>query len=515
MPSGLAVATIILGLGTDIFAQSIANRGYRGVEAADSEIIFKLAPESNALPALQIGLDADRVQQLGGASGIYVLHSSSKTVAELKDLLSGRDDVIYAEPNYIYHLTALPNDPFFSMQWGLNNTQYPGRDIHAVPAWDIATGSTQNVVGVLDTGVDYTHPDLAANIWSAPASFTVNLSFGSLTCPAGSHGYNALAHSCDPMDANGHGTHVSGIIGASGNNAIGVTGVNWTASIMPLKIASAPVLGTVQLSDAIDAIEFAIQVKSTFANTAAPVNVRVLSNSWGGSPFSQALLDEINKANANNMLFVAAAGNLSQNDDIYPLYPASYNAPNVISVAATTSNDTLASFSDFGPLTVHLGAPGATIYSTLPGATYGYDSGTSMATPMVAGAAALVLSACNLNTTALKSLLLNTVDPIAGLTGRTITDGRLNVNTAIRSCALPQPPGGTATFLRIDATTQGNWKGQYGKDGYSIANDSTTYPAYATVSVSPSATYTWTNSTGRCAGFAKRRIGRPDCVDVE
>jgi len=225
---------------------------------------------------------------------------------------------------------------------------------------------------------------------------------------------------------------VSGTIGAIGNNGIGVAGVNWTTAIMALKFLDSSGSGSV--SDAIDAIEFGLQAKQYFGTAA---NLRVLSNSWGGSGFSQALLNEINRANTADVLFVVAAGNAATNDDTALTYPASYNASNMITVAATSNMDSLASFSNYGPTTVHLGAPGVNILSTLPGSAYGYLSGTSMATPHVAGAAMLVLSACSLNTSGVKNALLANVDPVSSLGGVTVTGGRLNVNRAIHSCAAP------------------------------------------------------------------------------
>jgi subtilisin family serine protease len=213
---------------------------------------------------------------------------------------------------------------------------------------------------------------------------------------------------------------------------------------MGLKFLDASGSGTT--ADAISAIDFAVNAKI------AGVNVRVLSNSWGGGGFSQALLDEINKANANDILFVAAAGNAATNNDTTPNYPSNYNTPNMVAVAATDNNDLLASFSNFGAISVHLGAPGVNVLSTTRNNTYSYFSGTSMATPHVSGAAALILSRLALTTAQLKSQILSNVDPIASLAGKTATGGRLNVCKAIPGCGGPPPtptptptPGGPTT----------------------------------------------------------------------
>jgi subtilisin family serine protease len=425
-----------------------ASAMFRGRAVAPGEVLvaFRRSPD---LARLRFEIDADTDAPVG-AGFLWRAHSRSKDVSSLIAYLAARSDVLYAEPNYVVYADNEPNDPRFPELWGLLNIGQiingkpgaPGADIGAVTAWDGALGSRNTVVGIVDTGIDYTHPDLAGNIWSAPASFSVTIGGQTITCGAGTHGFNAITRACDPLDDHFHGTHVAGTIGAVGNNGVGVAGINWFASMMGLKFLSASGSGSV--GDAINAIEFAIQAKAAFPSGGA--NVRVLSNSWAGGGFSQALLDEINRANQSEMLFVAAAGNSSTSNDAVPTYPASYAAPNVVAVAATNNQDGLASFSNYGANSVHLGAPGVQVLSTLPGATYGYLSGTSMATPHVSGAAALLLSRCTANTAAVKSLLLNNVDPIPALSGMTITGGRLNLGRAIGACG---PAGNTSPTVTL------------------------------------------------------------------
>lgn len=408
-------------------------------KAAKGEILVRFR-EMNAekLHALVRTHDLDRSHRLGGVERLYRFRSRSKTSETLLAAFSSRTDVVYVEPNFVVEAVQEPNDPRFAELWNLHNTGQsfgfpagtPGADIGALPAWEVSTGSADHVVAVIDTGIDYTHPDLQPNMWSAPSAFTVTIGGSTVTCPAGSHGFNAISFTCDPMDDNRHGTHVSGTIGAAGNNSLGVAGVNWTTQLMAIKFLDAS--GAGYISDAVSAIEFAIQAKQT-----SGAEVRVLSNSWGGGGFSQALLDEINRAGENGMLFVAAAGNNGYDNDLSAFYPASYKAANLIAVAATDNNDALASWSNYGGRSVQLGAPGVNIFSTLLGGQYGYLSGTSMAVPHVSGAAALLLSRCALNTAALKTTLSEQVDPVPDLNTVTVSGGRLNVNKALRDCTAP------------------------------------------------------------------------------
>ena len=456
--------------------------------AVAREVLVKLREplQQAQLAQMASGVDPESVE-IVGRSGILRIRSKSLGAAALLAAFSRRAGVAYAEPNFVVHALTEPNDPQFPQLWGLKNVGQPvnggpagfsGADIGAADAWDLVLGSASNVVAVVDTGIDYTHSDLAPNIWSAPAAFTVTIGGVSITCQAGTHGFNAIERTCNPMDDHNHGTHVSGTIGAAGDNGVGVAGVNWIASLMGLKFLDSTGSGTV--ADAIDSIEFALQAKQAFTATGG-ANVRILSNSWGGGDFSQALLDQINAANDQDMLFVAAAGNNGLPNDIFPLYPASYNAPNVVAVAATTNTDTRAYFSNYGVGSVHLGAPGADILSTIRGNAYGFMSGTSMAAPHVSGAGALVLSHCLLDTTQLKATLLDSVDPVSSMASRTITGGRLNVATAVQSCSAPPDIPTGLSAVGGDAQVRLTWAAARGATSYRVKRSTTPGGPYAPV----------------------------------
>jgi subtilisin family serine protease len=408
----------------------------RGRDAVAGEVLVKFRgePSPGTLATYERLIDG-RTRSRVGRRGARLMQSNSFDVETTLSFLERQPDVEYAEPNYLlYAHDTTPDDPLFFQLWGLNPLA-SSVHIGAAQAWDVSRGSASIVVGIIDTGIDYTHPDLADNIWSAPAPFQVTIGGVVIDCEAGTHGFNAISGTCDPMDDHNHGTHVSGTIAGRGNNGVGVAGVNWVSSLIGAKFLSAS--GSGSTDDAVDAIEFLRQVKEQFG---AAANIRVLSNSWGGGGFSQTLLDAITAANTGNMLFVASAGNSARNNDTTPSYPASYPAANVISVASITSAGALSSFSNYGALSVDLGAPGSSILSTTVGNTYSTFSGTSMAAPHVSGAAALVLSVCNLDTAALRTNLLANVTPLASLSGITATGGRLNVNAAMQACGSLEPP---------------------------------------------------------------------------
>jgi subtilisin family serine protease len=355
------------------------------------------------------------------------------------------DVVAYAEPNYEINLdplegrynsrsafdesewpVAAPNDPMLQDQWSLDNKGQKagkaGADIKALKAWAKTKGSNKVVVAVIDSGVEYSHEDLAPNMWMRPDNLPP-YEDRELGVIDDLHGFDA-ADLDDPMDDNGHGTHCAGIIGAAGDNGIGIAGINWNVQIMPLKFIGKNGSGTTQA--AIQAINYVIQRKKE------GVNVRVISASWGSNRRSKALEDVIRKAGDEGILFVAASGNDGSDHDKRPHFPSGYNLPNVLSVAAMDRNDALASFSNFGAKTVHIAAPGKEIMSTWIGNSYFEASGTSMATPEVAGVAALIVAQNpKISVKELREKLLKAVDTLPVLNGKVLVGGRLNAAKAV------------------------------------------------------------------------------------
>jgi subtilisin family serine protease len=376
----------------------------------------------------------DRIENAPGWTAIDDLDdaNAADTVAQYRAL----PEVEYAEENYEITLPdaidsslvpVFPHDPQFSDQWALSNSGQrggkQGADISATLAWATTTGSEDVVVAVLDSGVDYNHEDLKPNMWTRPDSMDPYLD-AELGSADDTYGFNAIDNASDPMDENGHGTHCAGIIGAEGENDLGIAGVNWKVRIMPLKFMNAGGYGTTK--DAVEAINYVINRKK------AGVNVRIISASWGSTQKSRALEEVIRKAYEADILFVAAAGNSSVNNDRSPHYPSSYDVPNVVSVAALDRNDQLASFSNWGAKSVAMAAPGVDILSTWLGNAYEEKSGTSMATPVVSGVAALIVAEHpRMSVDELRKKLLASSDPIVALKGKTVTGGRVNAAKAL------------------------------------------------------------------------------------
>ncbi len=414
-------------------------------------------------------LRSRRSLRLARRIGVTVLLRirASNVLGTVHAIARQRRLVAYAEPDFWLHADGVvPNDPSFSLQWGSHNTGQtvngvagtPGADDGASAAWTVTKGSRSIVVGEVDTGVEYTHPDLAANVWSNPG--------GIGGCAAGTHGYNVITGLCDPMDDDtsygGHGTHVGGIIGAVGNNGIGVAGMNWTTTILPVKWLNSQAWGTD--SQLISALNWELSAKQQ------GVNIQVINDSatFVGTAYSQAVSDEIDLLGSNGILFVTASGNTGDDNDNLSVrrYPCGYDRPTEICVAASDQNDQLPTWANYGPSTVDMAAPGYDIYSTLRNASYGYISGGSMAAAQVSGAAALILSVDPMSTSALKADILNNVDQVPALNGLVRTGGTLDVCKAIPGCtravpALVSAPtvSGTAKIGQTLTASPGQWSG--------------------------------------------------------
>ena len=437
-----------------------------GTAYKPGELLVKVNPTASAADLNNLAQfhDASSVERLipfDPGSDSSLQHWHTLTFDPDTDLLQLRDDLT-ADPfidasslNYARDIAAEPNDPDFYRLWGLDNTGArnqgngePDADIDAPEAWDLQTGSDDVIVAVIDTGIDYDHVDLAANIWANPDEIPGdNIDNDGNGMIDDVHGFdfgnsedvNGDGDYLDPGDYNdanpneegytrkyGHGTHVAGIIGAVGNNNTGVIGVSPNVSLMALNIHDRQT-DTLWLDDITRAIHYAVDKDADIINA-----------SFGGWGFSSLEYDAIRTANAAGVLVVAAAGNRRDNNDDpnFAIYPASYDLPNLISVAATTQFDSLSWFSNYGATTVDLGAPGGgieDIYSTVPNDGYRYKRGTSMAAPHVAGAAALLLAQePNLSHHTLKRILLDTVDPLDDLSDTTVSGGRLNLHQALQ-----------------------------------------------------------------------------------
>ncbi len=364
------------------------------------------------------------VQRNASRELLLIQLPESMSTAQAITVMSHDPRVAYAVTNDILHANRVAAEPpaenlppnLSSKLWGMNNSKDPNCDIDAGKAWAITTGKRDGeVIAVLDSGIDYTHKALASNMWSNPKD--------------GSHGFNVLNGSNDPMDDYFHGTHCAGTIAANGQD--GVYGVNHQASVMAVKFLDKN--GNGKLSDAIKAINFAEEN-----------GARVMSNSWGGGSYNQALKDALEGSSA---LQVFAAGNDSNNNDRIPSYPSSYQTTNMLSVAATTRTDGLARFSNYGPKTVDLGAPGAEIWSTVPGDRYKLSDGTSMAAPMVAGAAIEIVNQFpGISNRELKSRILLNVDEVKSLKGKVASGGRLNLAASLKTDNIAP---GSVTQLKV------------------------------------------------------------------
>ena len=483
-------------------------------EAADGHVLLKFkAGASGAERADALGKVGGSIEDSFGFDGREHVHKvkvgDGFDAGQAVETLGGANSVEYAEEDYVVHASVLSNDTGWTTGrlWGMaGDASSPANQFgsQAAEAWAAGyTGSTKVAVGVIDSGIDYKHPDLYLNVWLNNAEIPLsikaslvdvdkdgNITFRDLNNSANSAnvrdvnangridagdllndarwedgvdtdsngyrddliGWDFENNDNDPYDDNGHGTHVSGTIGATGGNGVGVAGVGWNTLIVPLKFLDAE--GSGYTSNATKAIDY---FTSAAARSTA-VDFVATNNSWGGGGFSQTMLDAIVRGARQDVLFVAAAGNggadgIGDNNNTVANYPSNFSTTAalgwdaVIGVAAIQSNGALASYSNYGSTTVELGAPGSSIYSTLVGGGYGYMSGTSMATPHVAGALALAAAATGASAVNLRNALLNSADPTTSLTGKTMTGDRLDAMGMIQtlkgtapSDPVPPPP---------------------------------------------------------------------------
>ncbi len=467
----------------------IASPSFAAPKVVPGEYLVKFRPQSQlqALTSLSqsqmmqaLSVESVNKNALTGAELVTTIQGKTLNDQYAKELLA-KGIVDYIEPNYIVSIDANPNDSRFSELWGLHNTAQTGGtnnvDIDAPQAWNITKGSNSIVVGIVDTGVNYNHPDLTNNIWVNPGEIAGNgIDDDHNGVIDDIHGYNALNNSGNPLDDHSHGSHCAGTIGGVGNNNSGVAGVNWNVKIMALKFLSSSGSGTT--ADAIKAIEYAVRMKNK------GVNLRVLNNSWGGGSYSAALEDAITLAQNAGILFVAAAGNAGLDNDAIPNYPSNYPNPNVISVAAVDHDGNLATFSNYGSSSVDLAAPGVDILSTVLSNQYASYSGTSMATPHVSGVAALVWGRePALTVTQLKDRLINTIKPLSTLNNLMASPGIVNAYNALTSSIAPRPP--TQAMIRYSKKgTSFNYDSSFGTrvlnadDGYVGVNLGFSFPFY-------------------------------------
>jgi len=454
----MAIAGLVLSASTDVASSAPISDGDISKDVASAlsephvvdEVIVKFVPGSPASARASARLAAGAVaaealSPLAEHSQVLQLGRGT-TVGRALEALLRNPNVEYAEPNYLLESTATPNDPKFTdgTLWGmLGDASSPSNQYgsQAAEVWTAGhIGSEDVYVVVIDTGVQVTHPDLAANIWTNPFDPIDGVDNDGNGFVDDVHGWDFFYDDSSVYDGldDDHGTHVAGTIGGVGGNGAGVVGVNWDVTMITAKFLG-PNGGST--STAVRAVDYATDLKNRHG-----LNIVATSNSWGGGGASTSLLDAIERGGDAGILFVAAAGNSNVDADSSPHYPSSYACDRtasgaargwdcVISVASITSSGARSSFSNYGVTSVDLGAPGSSIHSTLPENTYGSYSGTSMATPHVSGAIALCAS-INQGQTAQDLLLatLANVAPTSSMVGRTVTGGRLDLSAMVGAC---------------------------------------------------------------------------------
>ena len=414
-----------------VSAASVVLAQGRSQNFVPDEVLVKFAPGKNFADKTR-SLDragAKFAEELGDLRWVRVKLPKGLSVEQAMKVLGIDSQVEAVQPNFYYQLHATPNDALWSSLYGMTK-------ISAPTAWDLSTGSPTVVVADIDTGMLYTHEDLAANVWTNPGEIPGNgVDDDGNGFADDYYGYDFRYNDPDPLDEHGHGTHTAGTIGAVGNNSLGVVGVNWNIKIMPIKIYSAFADDTTSAM-VINAYNYVRMMKNR------GVNIRATNNSYGGCPetcdYDQATKDALEALGNAGILNVFSAGNSNANNDIEATanYPSSYTLPTVIAVASSDQNDAKAGSSSYGVTSVDLAAPGVSIRSTVntTNSSYGYLSGTSMAAPHVTGAVAL-LAAFNpsLSPASIKATLMNTVDVLPNWATLVKSGGRLNVAAALQN----------------------------------------------------------------------------------
>lgn len=436
-------ALLVLNIAQAAHTSKYSKKSLKRTEVHNNQILIKFKNGSKNSFLKSNAFAGALVDEFTLSQGDFlVMESTHKSLTETLNELKNNPAIEYAEPNYTYRaigvkeydayeaMISAPTDPMYDQLWGLKNdgnnepagnrgnsspSGKAGADVNVEAAWSLSTGSKNVVIAVIDTGIDYNHPDLVDNMWinEAEANGQPGVDDDGNGYVDDIHGYDFANNDGDPMDGNGHGTHCAGTIAGVHNN-IGVAGVMKDASLVGIKFLTDQ--GSGSTADAIKAIDYATKI-----------GVDIMSNSWGGGGFSQALLEAIERANAAGIVFTAAAGNSSTDNNSTPHYPSNYDVANVISVASHTYNDVLSNFSCYGSRTVHVAAPGQNILSTTPGNSYSVYSGTSMATPHVTGVVGLYLAHRGTSDVAdLRQMLMDTSVYQRSYDRKTISAGRVD-----------------------------------------------------------------------------------------